>query len=138
MQVNKKFLIFTLQKYLLIVSYNFFSLISTKSKKNIEWVIGVDEMASMLYFLAKSINKSYSVNCLKHVFYSDVKYDYSMYKKRNIIGPILLGKLLNKSKGFIYIWSTGFLDNSFDNREFEFNYIQKKSVKLFAISVVVT
>ncbi|MCD4743366.1 MAG: hypothetical protein K8R67_12915, partial [Desulfobacteraceae bacterium] len=50
--------------------------------------------------------------------------------KRVLVGPVLLGYLLNRSKNFLYIWSTGFLISNLDQREYEFKFIKNKNKKI--------
>lgn len=122
-------IIFSIQKILLFSSYYFFYLTSF-NKKKIQWVIGVDEIASVIFRLSKCIDNSYSVNFTPHLFYEKFTYNFNIHKYRSIYGPIILGKLINRASGFLYIWSTGFLINNIDNREFEFNFIKSKNKKI--------
>jgi len=118
------FLFLFIQKPLLIISYYCFYFLP---KRNISWVVGVNEVASNLKHLSSSIPDSYSVMLYGHKFY-DFKYSFKLGEHSNfilkvlrlIVGPILLGRLLNEAKGFIYVHSPGFLLDNIDNRNFEF------------------
>jgi hypothetical protein len=136
MKISLSYLVFFFQKILLIISYHFFKIVV--SKRNITWVVGVDEIASTVKYISEAMPNSYSVSLSKNRFY-EFEYDFSLvpkgyYKfdliKRSIVGPILLGYLLNNAKGFLYIFSTGFLLDHIDSRDYEFAYIKRKNKKL--------
>ncbi len=123
------------QLILLYISYYFFK-ISIKKNTN-RWVIGVDEIASMIFFIGNVLDSSLTVSLSKNKFYN-LEYDFSLniqnkYLKfigRFFYGPILLGYLANNSTHFLYIWSTGFLLKR--DREFKFlKSVNKKIVCLF-------
>ena len=73
-----------------------------------------DEIVGNIKYISESISNSYSVSLSKNKFY---EYNYNfqlgqiknlkfMLMKRALIGPIVLGYLLNRAKGFYYIFST--------------------------------
>lgn len=133
------YLLFTAQKILLMTSYHVTKLACRQ--KNGQWVVGVDEMASYIYNIANILPKSVSVSFTQNPFYN-YSYDYKLPRShglnrciRYIYGPLLLGLLLNKSDGFFYIWSTGFLIDSFDGRKFEFSFIKRKKKKLVCLFI---
>lgn len=125
-----------LQIILLNISYFIFKLICLKKNQNISWVIGVSEIASMLYFISNLFKHSISV-CLDKNFYYKLSYDFSInisnkYLKfiyRIFYGPILLGYLANKNSHFLYIWNTGFLID----REYEFKFLKSRNKKIICI-----
>jgi len=136
MKISLSPVIFFFQKVLLSISYYFFKMAG--SQKNITWVVGVDEIAANIKYISESLDGSYSVSLSKNRFYN-FKYDYSLESTgiskvdliiRSIVGPVLLGYLLNNAKGFFYIFSTGFLLSNIDGRGYEFKYIKSKNKKL--------
>ena len=136
MKISLSNAVFFFQKILLSSSYHFFKIIG--SQRNITWVIGVDEIAAYIKYASEAMTDSYSVSLSKNRFY-DFRYDYSLVAKdnskitlikRSIVGPVLLGFLLNNAKGFFYIFSTGFLLSNIDGRDYEFAYIKGKNKKI--------
>ena len=141
MKISLSYVVFFFQKILLSTSYYFFKMIG--NQRNITWVIGVDEIAANIKYISETITGSYSVSLSKNRFY-DFWYDYSLVAKDNskvhliiraLVGPVLLGYLLNNAKGFFYIFSTGFLLNHIDGRNYEFSYIKGKNKKLVCLFV---
>jgi len=127
---NKKLFWFNLQKFLLICSYWFFRLMRIERKNHYSWVVGVKEIAANIHHISQSLDNTYSVLLYPGRFYQ-FKYDFSYIKYRLLVGPVLLGKLLNQAEGFFYIWSKGFLmEHLDDSREFELNFIKKKNKKI--------
>jgi len=129
--------VFMFQKVLLSISYHFFRTLKS-NRGPIDWVIGVDEIAANVSYLSESIDNSFSVSLSKNKFY-DYSYDFKlshsekprlMLIKRALSGPIVLGYLLSKAKGFYYLFSTGFLLDNVDHREYEFSYIKSKNKKI--------
>jgi hypothetical protein len=125
--VKKKLkIILFVQILLFIISYYFFRLIIKKTHK---WIIGVDEIASNIFFYGNILDDSLTVSLSKNKFYN-LKYDYHTNIKnkyihfflRSIYGPLLLGYLIHKADNFFYIWHTGFLID----REFEFKFLKSK------------
>jgi hypothetical protein len=124
-----------LQVPLLYISYYFFKVFKKKNIKR-TWVIGVDEIASIIFFLKDVLNPSISVCLSKNTFYNR-NYNYSIninniylrYFFRLFYAPLLLGYLVNKSTHFWYIWNSGFL---FD-RNYEFKFLKSKNIKIITL-----
>lgn len=126
---------------LMVYFFSFiFILISKKEKNSI--VIGADEIAWYINHLGKAIKSSTTVNFSgKNRFVNELTYDYKIgfnnrfinYFVRIIYGPLVFAKLALKNDIFIYIWSSGFLLNSIDAREFEFNFLKKTGSKIVCI-----
>jgi hypothetical protein len=124
------------QLLLLYISYYFFKLLVIN--KTDKWVIGVDEIASTIYFVGNVVKPSITVCLSKNKFYN-LKYDFLLnlnnkylnFIARIIYGPVLLGYLLGKSSKFLYIWHTSFL---FD-RESEFRFLKKRNNKILCLFV---
>lgn len=102
------------------------------TKEDSKIIIGVDEIANMIFSLSRSIDRAITVSFSKNRYYSSpynftlpIKNKYFNFIARVIYGPILLGFLIRKSSCFIYVWNTGFTLN----REFEFKIIKKKRKK---------
>lgn len=131
----RKFL-FLIQRVILAVSWNVFRII--KINKTEGWIVGVEETASMLHNISKSVNIP-SVRLYTAPYYN-FKYDFDWSKNtlkdkvtRIFFGPILLAYLIRKKEGFIYIGSEGFLISGIDARKFEFNYIKEKQRKIICM-----
>lgn len=108
----------------------------------ISWVIGPDEIASMVMRLSEAVPDSFSVSLTRHVFY-DFDYDFSFRPgrfpafemiKRLVIAPFLLGRLAMRAKGFIYVGASGFLVGS-DDRDYEFAWLRRHGVKVVCFFV---
>jgi hypothetical protein len=107
-------------------------------KHNTQWVIGTNEIASMIFLVKNILSPSISVSLSKNKYY-DLKYDYSINIKnkylcfiyRVIYAPVLLGFLASRSTHFFYIWQTGFLLN----REDEFKFLKSKNKKIVCLFV---
>ena len=131
-------LLFPIQKAILHISYCVnVTALRFKKMRDIDWVVGVEEIAALNKYISTSIKNSYSVNLNKNRFYSfqysfEVKgnNDFIRRVKRLVYAPILLGRLVVVSKGFIYIWSTRFLLSSIDEGEYEYKFIQDKGCKI--------
>jgi hypothetical protein len=132
-------IIFRLQKLLLWLSYRVCRLLPAFARKPVTWVVGVDETAGLLGNIAAALPGAYSVK-LGGSAYHDFAYDFALPHRRRhawltglqrlVCGPLLLGWLLNRAEGFIFIWSTGFLKEGVDQREFEFSFIRDCGKKL--------
>lgn len=121
------------QRAALVLSY---AVYSRRRLPPITWVVGPEEIASMLGQIASAVPGSYSV-CFSENSSYDIVYDHRFrfspgrrWLEHMIFGPILLGRLMTQAKGIIYIGYTGFLLNEFDQREFEFGFVRKKGLGL--------
>ena len=106
-------------------------------KDTIDWVVGVSEFCGLIDNISRALPNSYSVVLSTGPFFSK-KYDFhlSIQARRLtwLIGPLLFCYLLPRTRGFIYLWSSGFLDSD-DGREFEFCLLKrlKKTVVCYFI-----
>lgn len=103
-----------------------------------KWVVGVDEIASMLWRVHQAIPYSTSVALTEHSFYA-YHYTYTStltnssrinYLFRIFYSPWLLGRLANTHYGLIYVGPSGFLYDSAGQREFEFAFLKKHGLKI--------
>jgi len=127
------------QRTALVLSYHFYRLRRKNNKtKQISWVVGPDECASMVFQISTAVPDSYSVNFSEERMYG-YRYDNRFrtgidsrfrWWERKLAGPILLGRLMNQARGFIYVGSTGFLLTDTDSRNFEFAYLKKKGLPI--------
>ena len=126
-----KRLLFFAQIRLLKLSY-YLSLFFNVQESE-KWAIGVEEVASFLNNMGKALDTTDSVCLYSNPFY---QFDYDVTWPSKIIfhkvallfvGPILLGYLLNKYKGFIYLGAKGFLIADYDGRRAEFEFIRSKN-----------
>lgn len=127
------------QRAALVLSYQFHRFQrGSRGTRPISWVVGPDECASMVRQIAGALPGSYSVNFSEEFVYN-FSYDYRFRTKpdsrwrwmeRMVAGPLLLGRLMNRAAGFIYVASTGFLLSNLDQREFEFSYVKRKGLPI--------
>lgn len=135
----RQLVVVAFQRAALVVSYQFHRMKRKQlSRQPISWVVGPDEVASMVAQIARAVPNSYSVNFTVVTAY-DHAYSYLPttpsdsrwhHIERIIAGPILLGRLMNQASGVIYVSDTGFLLADADQREFEFAYLAKKGVPI--------
>lgn len=105
-------------------------------------VIGVTEVAKMIYLYGNIFPGAKTV-CLDSNKFYELDYDFAIKKghghfstltyliKRLVYGPILLAYLACKYDVFIYFWSTGFLLD----REHDFKFLKRKKKKIVTIFV---
>ncbi|MDF2573189.1 MAG: hypothetical protein K0S05_101 [Agromyces sp.] len=125
---------FAVQRVLLVVS----RAVHRATRRDITWVVGPDELASMVGHIADAVPGSYSVSLSPHRFYRRT-YDRLLstaggprvaYVRRLIVGPWLLGALSRRASGVVYVGAVGFLLSSVDDREFEFAFLTRHGVKI--------
>lgn len=120
--------VFLAQKVLLNVSFLLFRLFGPKQKEGV--VIGVEEIASILYSAGGALKNAKTVNFYNNPYY-DEKYDYyfGQYKVCRalvpLIAPVVLGYLMVRYKTFIYISGNGYLMMHLDGRAYEFSKLKK-------------
>ncbi len=133
-------------KYFPIFKRIFYKKIEEKINKDRPvFVIGVSEIANVLYYLSKIIPNSISVCLYPNKFYPKNEYDIKLReveKKNDYIfiyfyGAFLLGYLLNVADTFFFIWLNGFVFNGNDigllknkHIEYELNFIKSKGKKI--------
>jgi hypothetical protein len=123
------------QRAALVLSYRL-NRLRRRRLPAISWVVGHDEVASMLAQIARVVPGSFSVSFTEEVAY-DIVYDHRLrfsperrWLERILVGPILLGRLLNQAQGIIYVGHTGFLLDDLDDRDFELGFVRKHGVKI--------
>lgn len=101
------------------------------------WVVGVEELAALVKYVSQAIPGSFSVSLSCNRMY-DFTYGFSLLRTRwstfdlirkLVIGPILLGYLATRSRGFFYIGAMGFLLGH-DGREAELRFLRGKKRKI--------
>jgi hypothetical protein len=121
-------IVFFWQKILLNISIFVFKPFAPKEKKGI--VVGIEEIASLLFSMGGALKGAKTVNFIKHPFYEqDYDYYFGRYKFfrriRHVISPIVLGFLMVRYKTFIYISGNGYLIKHIDGRDYEFSKLQE-------------
>ncbi|MEV1129866.1 hypothetical protein [Agromyces sp. NPDC049794] len=125
---------FAVQRVLLVVSHA----VHRTTRRDITWVVGPDELASMVGNIADAVPGSYSVSLSPHRFYPRT-YDRLLSSaggpriaslRRLIAGPWILGALSRRAGGVVYVGAVGFLVSSVDDREFEFAFLRRHGVKI--------
>lgn len=134
-----KYALLALQLLLLRLSYSFFRRSSYRLSVAKGWVIGVEEIASMLYGIAHGMRDACSVSLKNHQFYS-FPYDYTLpswslcrpFRQVFLLfySPILLGLLSTRSVGFLYLGGAGFLYSGIDGRAREFRFLKSRGLKI--------
>lgn len=111
-------------------------------KKEQGCVIGVTEIAKMIYLYGHLFSGSKTV-CLDSNNFYKLEYDYTIKKgqgrfnylvyagKRVFYGPFLLAYLSSKYDVFIYFWSSGFLLE----RAYDFRFLKSKNKKIITIFI---
>ena len=129
------------QRLLLWTSYIWHGLTLRGSRKrSISWVVGVDEIASMVAQISNVIPGSYSVSFQRvHYYANQIDYDYSLAapvgtsrhaRARKFFGPLLLGRLAHEAQGIIYVGGTGFMVSWDDGREYELRWAKRRGLKV--------
>jgi hypothetical protein len=119
---------------ILQTSFSLFQFLNKGGKKSFDWVIGVEDIASTLYGLDRSIENKFSI-CLFPNHLYNYQFDLMVRGKfpvrlhRLLVGAYLFGKFAAKSKGFVYNGSGGYLAIN-DEREYEFKFLAKHSRKI--------
>lgn len=120
--------LFIAQKLLLNLSIFVCKIFVTKKKDGV--IVGVEEIASILYSLAGALPNAKSVNFYKNPYY-DVDYDYNFgqYKLArllvHILSPLVLGYFIVRYKTFIYLSGNGYLVRHVDGRDYEFRKLKE-------------
>ena len=132
-------MVFLLQKLLLTLGYRFYRRRAKRGMpgRQISWVVGTNEIASMLHQVASAIPGSYSV-CLSANPYYDYAYDSKTPNaqtrraalKHLLRAPLLMAQLITQARGVIYVGPSGFLLDQFDRRRFEFKFLKRHGVRI--------
>ncbi|MEO8527449.1 MAG: hypothetical protein ABI435_00055 [Pseudolysinimonas sp.] len=109
------------------------------SPKDLDWVVGPYEIASLVFDIARAIPGSLSVVLARHRYY-DVPYGWSpgplsrlpgAANRRDLfLGPWKLGSLAARARGFVYVGSEGFLNSGRDYREHEFRFLRRRGIRI--------
>lgn len=130
-----------LQRSLLWLSFGWHKVVPSRFKgRDISWVVGTQEISSMIAQLARAIPGSYSVAFSEVAFYSGkLRYDATISAPvgtrrrewiRKVWGPLLLGRLANRARGVIYVGRHGFLEAFDDGREYEMRWLKARGLKV--------
>lgn len=124
--------VFLLQKILLRVSYAL-NLPFRRIGRRVSWIVGIQEIASMLEQIGDAIPDSLTVVEEKHPFY-DLTADLVIAPpgarlarlRRWFLAPLVLGWALPRARGVVYIGHKGFLEHTVDEREWELRFIRSR------------
>jgi len=119
------FIIRNIQKIICLFTYN----ITSKQENKI--IIGVSEIANILYNMKSLFNDKCIIVCKNsNFFYKNNNYDIDLNNKGKILkyfySAYYLGKLAKNAICFIYLWTDGFLIN----RESDFKFLKKKNIPI--------
>lgn len=133
-------ILFAVQKVLLVFGYWCFRVSARRhvAAPSISWVVGPNEIASMVYNVSKAIPGSHSVSLSANSYYN-YEYDSTVRVKgmsrlaaasRIVRTPLLLARLMTRAQGFVYVGPSGFLLDQIDRRRFEFAFIKKHGLRI--------
>ena len=103
--------------------------------RQISWVVGPEEVASMMVSIANALPNSYSVCLVPHAYYSG-PYDYMPkagfggWPAQKLREAWEFGRLATLAEGFIYVGGNGFLATQHDSRAFEFQFLKERGLKV--------
>lgn len=106
--------------------------------QDVSWVVGVNEVASIVANVARAIPDSYSVSLTAHRFY-DFEYDFQLTPRRGdwirsrFVVPWRFGQLVVAARGFVYVGADGFLLGGVDDREWEFRFVKKHGRRIVCL-----
>lgn len=133
-----RYLVLGFQRMLLWLSYTVHRVIARGAAGTISWVVGPDEVASMVSHMSVALPGSHSVSLTRNKYY-DFAYDTTLevsggsvpfFRGRLFAGPWLLGKLAARAHGFVYLGPTGYLRTGADERWHEFEFLKKRGLRL--------
>ncbi|MFJ4224643.1 glycosyltransferase [Microbacterium sp. NPDC089695] len=101
--------------------------------RRISWIVGVQEVASMLEQIGAAIPGSLTVVTEKHPFY-DISADIVISRpgarfarlRRWFLAPMVLGWALPRARGVVYVGHEGFLQHTVDERDWELAFIRAR------------
>lgn len=105
---------------------------------SISWVIGPNEVASMVAQIAETVPGSFSALIVRHPYYAG-PYDYQPPSgeggararwRLRVTNAWLFGRLARRARGFVYLSQNGYLSEQHDDRRFEFSFLKRHGVKL--------
>lgn len=123
---------------LLVLGYWGCRFFDSRNRGTISWVVGVEEVASVLKHLSDAIPGSYSFSLMKNVFYEH-EYDGAPKTREGtklrslellFIQPFRLARLANRARGFVYVGRRGFLGLTGGNRSSEFRFLKNRGIAL--------
>lgn len=123
-------LVAALQRAAATTAYSKYS--KSKATRQISWVIGPDEVASMVRSIADAIPGSFSVSLTKHPFYADYSFDYEGETRampwafKMISEGWRFGQLVAAANGFFYLGQNGYLRAQQDLRKFEMEFLKAR------------
>jgi hypothetical protein len=97
------------QRILLTASYWWYRLLDPRSQRDsIDWVVGPHEVASMVKFITRATPNSFSVLLHTNRYYPAADYDKTLPDglgrvRIALAGPVILGRLMNRARGFVYV-----------------------------------
>jgi hypothetical protein len=110
--------------------------------RRLDWVVGPTDVAQMASHIAEALPRSYVAVHARNPFYAAARYDAVVDTPSTALGgrwatwrrlyggAVLLAWLVNRARGFIYVGGAGFLENSIDEREFEFAFLRRRHRRL--------
>lgn len=119
------------QRFIAVVSYAL--TVPFAGRYPVTWLVGVQELASMVIQLGAAIPGSRTVVNRPHAFY-EAPYDVVIERgtgRRHVLrnlflGPLLLGSVAARAQGVVYVGDRGFLHAADDEREWEFGFLKRR------------
>jgi glycosyltransferase involved in cell wall biosynthesis len=115
-----------------------FELVHRSRRNSRDWVVGVEEIASMVRQLADVLPRSTTVVFGDHPFY-DFHYDHAPVAHPGRLGrawdivvrrPLLFARLASEARGFVYVGARGFLASAGGTRAPEFRFLRRRGVRI--------
>lgn len=133
--------IFLVQRVALRFADIYFRTFSSRTGREVTWVVGPTEVASMAEHIAASIPGSFLAIVHPHPFYRgsyDIEFRHEPASirgrfERILKPPAVLARLARKCLGFVYLSADGFLTTQVDDRAYEFTYLKKRGCKIVQI-----
>jgi hypothetical protein len=110
-----------------------FTYFVTSKSKNKKIIIGVTEIANVLFNMKYLFKEECIVVCRnRNQFYKKNSYDIDISQRKytkHFFAPFMLGKLAKNAHFFIYLWHEGFLYN----RESDFRFLKKHNIPIICV-----
>jgi hypothetical protein len=128
-----------LQRGLLHLAWGWFTVTTRRAHRNsIDWVVGTDEVASMIHNISSALPNAESVSLSTHPFYT-FQYDHELRQggspriralRRIVVAPVMLARLAVRARGFLYVGPGGFLNPAIDDRRSEFAFLAARGRRI--------
>jgi hypothetical protein len=132
-----------LEKLTLVAAFHYLRLTRRRGKqRDISWVVGAREVASMVHQISAAIPESYSVSYGIPSFYEEIHYDKTLPEKlrgrrgpivslrRFLFAPFALAEFALRAHGVMYVGPRAYLQHVNDEREYEIRFLKSHGVRV--------